>query len=69
MLSLALPRLWSDLKHVILLDSDVQFQTDVLDIWYLFDEFISGQIVGIAHEMQPVYRHVFNQYRSENPGR
>ncbi|EDV27122.1 uncharacterized protein TRIADDRAFT_50070 [Trichoplax adhaerens] len=49
------------------MDSDLKFTTDIRNLFNLFHEFQPNNIIGIGRESQPVYRHVFWQYRHENP--
>lgn len=52
---------------LIMLDSDLKFKEDIRHLYELFNEFNSNQIIGIARDAQPVYRHLFWKYRNENP--
>ena len=51
---------------IILLDSDLKFKNDIGELYRLFDNFNDTNIIGIARDGQPVYRHLFWQYRNEN---
>ncbi|KPP76599.1 hypothetical protein Z043_104042 [Scleropages formosus] len=67
-LSVAMHRIMSsDLKCILQLDLDLQFRSNIRDLFQEFDSFPSGAVIGIVREMQPVYRHTFWQYRKENP--
>ncbi|XP_062571612.1 xyloside xylosyltransferase 1-like [Saccostrea cucullata] len=55
------------LDRVIMLDVDLKFDEDIKDLFEFFSEFSDGNIIGIARENQPVYRHLFHQYRGKNP--
>ena len=55
-------------KQIIMFDADVKFLADIKELNALFKKFTDANIMGIAHEMQPVYRHTFWQYRKEHPG-
>jgi lipopolysaccharide biosynthesis glycosyltransferase len=55
-------------KRIILLDADLKFKTDISKLHALFNKFNESNLIGIAHDGQPVYRHLFWQYRNENPG-
>ncbi|XP_050413843.1 xyloside xylosyltransferase 1 isoform X1 [Patella vulgata] len=57
-----------DLHKVIMLDSDLKFNADIKYLYELFSHFSTDNIIGIAHDAQPVYRHTFSSYRSQNPG-
>ncbi|GFR59440.1 xyloside xylosyltransferase 1-like [Elysia marginata] len=60
-----LPR---NISKLIMLDVDLVFKSDIAGLLSLFDKFSSDQMIGIARENQPVYRHVFHDYRKNNPG-
>ncbi|KAL4630738.1 xyloside xylosyltransferase 1 [Arapaima gigas] len=67
-LSVAMHRIMpSDLKRILQLDLDLQFRSNIRDLFEEFYHFQTGAVIGIAREMQPVYRHTFWQYRRENP--
>ncbi|XP_054338800.1 xyloside xylosyltransferase 1 isoform X3 [Pongo pygmaeus] len=53
--------------QIIQLDLDLKFKTNIRELFEEFDSFLPGAIIGIAREMQPVYRHTFWQFRHENP--
>ncbi len=55
-------------KRIILLDADLKFKKDIGQLHSLFDDFAEDNLIGIARDAQPVYRHLFWQYRNENPG-
>ncbi|KAK3734554.1 hypothetical protein RRG08_003463 [Elysia crispata] len=59
-----LPR---NISKLILLDVDLIFKSDISGLFSLFDKFAGGQVIGIARENQPVYRHVFTEYRQRHP--
>jgi lipopolysaccharide biosynthesis glycosyltransferase len=50
-----------------MLDIDLRFEDDIQELYQLFDQFNQSQIIGIARENQPVYRHLLWSYRQENP--
>ncbi|XP_044144963.1 xyloside xylosyltransferase 1 isoform X2 [Bufo gargarizans] len=67
-LSVALHQIMpKDISRIIQLDLDLKFQTNIRELFEEFDNFLQNSVIGIAHEMQPVYRHTFWQYRRENP--
>ncbi|XP_028300307.1 xyloside xylosyltransferase 1 [Gouania willdenowi] len=67
-LSVALHHIMPEsLTQIVQLDLDLKFRTNIRDLFHEFDRFPSGAVIGIAREMQPVYRHTFWQYRKENP--
>jgi lipopolysaccharide biosynthesis glycosyltransferase len=56
-----------NITRVIMLDIDLRFDNDIKELYKFFDEFHPNQIIGIARENQPVYRHLLWLYRQENP--
>jgi len=50
-----------------MLDIDLRFDNDIKNLYQLFNQFNQNQIIGIARENQPVYRHLLWLYRQENP--
>ncbi|ESO99499.1 hypothetical protein LOTGIDRAFT_113431, partial [Lottia gigantea] len=57
-----------DLDTAILIDSDLKFESDINDLNKQFENFAENNVIGLARENQPVYRHLFSSYRSHNPG-
>ncbi|XP_068612951.1 xyloside xylosyltransferase 1-like [Brachionichthys hirsutus] len=55
------------LTRIVQLDLDLKFRTNIRDLFQQFAQFPPGAVMGIAREMQPVYRHAFWQYRKANP--
>ncbi|XP_071476898.1 xyloside xylosyltransferase 1-like [Diadema antillarum] len=55
-------------NRIIMLDTDLKFMSDIKELFDHFDRFQGDNIIGIAHEQQPVYRHIFSLYRSQNRG-
>ncbi|XP_072295133.1 xyloside xylosyltransferase 1 [Eucyclogobius newberryi] len=56
-----------NLTHIVQLDLDLKYKTNIRELFQEFDNFPPEAVIGIAREMQPVYRHTFWQYRKENP--
>ena len=56
------------MTHIISLDSDMLFKTDIKQLFAIFDNFKTGTIFGLAREQQPVYRHILRFFRDKNPG-
>ncbi|XP_020780496.1 xyloside xylosyltransferase 1 [Boleophthalmus pectinirostris] len=56
-----------NLTRIVQLDLDLKYKTNIRDLFQEFDHFPREAVIGIAREMQPVYRHTFWQYRKENP--
>ncbi|XP_029651171.1 xyloside xylosyltransferase 1-like [Octopus sinensis] len=66
--SMAMHRVMPTLLHkVIMMDIDTKLQADVAQLFGHFDHFAKDHVIGIAHELQPVYRHILHHYRNENP--
>lgn len=57
-----------DMEKVIMLDCDLKFLADIKELHDRFQQFTDDNIIGIGHDLQPVYRHTFWQYRRDNPG-
>ncbi|XP_009881734.1 PREDICTED: xyloside xylosyltransferase 1 [Charadrius vociferus] len=67
-LSVAMHRIMpKEITQIIQVDLDLKYKTNIRDLFDEFDNFPDGAVIGIAREMQPVYRHTFWQYRRENP--
>jgi lipopolysaccharide biosynthesis glycosyltransferase len=67
-LSVAVHRVMPQSVHqAIMLDADLKFYTDIKELYKLFGKFSANQVIGIANEMQPVYRHTFYQFRNKYP--
>lgn len=49
----------SKIDRIILLDSDLKFKADIAELYGLFDRFEEKNLIGIARDAQPVYRHLF----------
>ncbi|XP_072264304.1 xyloside xylosyltransferase 1 isoform X2 [Pyxicephalus adspersus] len=45
-----------DITRIIQLDLDLKFKTNIRELFEEFDNFFHSSVIGIAHEMQPVYR-------------
>ena len=41
--------------------------TDIVDLFKEFKKFGPDAILGIANDMQPVYKHMLYKYRNQNP--
>lgn len=46
----------SGLSRIVQLDLDLKYRTNIRDLFQEFDGFPLGAVIGIAREMQPVYR-------------
>ncbi|KAL8188340.1 UNVERIFIED_CONTAM: Xyloside xylosyltransferase 1 [Gekko kuhli] len=68
-LSVAMHRVMPrEISRIIQVDLDVEYRTNIWELFEEFDHFPEGAVIGLAQEMQPVYRHIFWQYRQEHPG-
>jgi len=69
LLSLSLHKILPlNIHKIVQLDLDLKFTTNLRAIWKEFDNFQHTNMFGLAHENQPVYRHLLWKYRDENPG-
>ncbi len=50
-----------------MLDADLKFKADIKELYDRFDLFTKDNVLGIGHDLQPVYRHTFWKYRQEHP--
>jgi lipopolysaccharide biosynthesis glycosyltransferase len=67
-LSIAIHRVMPETLHkIIMMDADLKFNNDIKELFKLFDEFSTTNVIGIARENQPVYRHILSNYRRANP--
>ena len=68
-LSIAMHRVMPEkMQRVIMMDCDLKFASDIRELHHLFNNFKPDSVMGLAHEMQPVYRHTFWSFRQKNPG-
>lgn len=49
----------SKIDRIVLLDSDLKFKADIAQLYAMFDKFTPSNLIGIARDAQPVYRHLF----------
>lgn len=47
----------SEITQIIQVDLDLKYKTNIRDLFDEFDNFPEGAVIGIAREMQPVYRY------------
>ncbi|GCB61687.1 xyloside xylosyltransferase 1 [Scyliorhinus torazame] len=67
-LSVAMHRIMpTEMTRIVQLDLDLKYMSNIRSLFGEFEKFQPGAVIGIAREMQPVYRHTFWQYRRENP--
>ncbi|XP_023788849.1 xyloside xylosyltransferase 1 isoform X3 [Cyanistes caeruleus] len=56
-LSVAMHRIMpKEITQIIQVDLDLKYKTNIQDLFDEFDNFPEGAVIGIAREMQPVYR-------------
>ena len=67
-LSIVIHKILPDLKQVIMLDSDLKFNSDIKNLFEEFKKFTDTNIIGVVRENQPVYRHGFHMYRNSHKG-
>lgn len=53
--------------HFVALDADILVRGDIAELAQLFDNFSPTQVMGLAHEQQPVYYHLLQVYRNKEP--
>ena len=55
-------------EKLIVLDADLKFRIDIKELFELFDEFDSQQVMGSANDLSPHYKIAFRKFREANPG-
>ena len=55
-------------KKLIFLDVDLRFRIDIAELHDLFDKFEDDNVMGVASDLSPHYRHALREYRSRHPG-
>ena len=58
---------FSSLSRLVLLDTDLLFQSSILDLWRQFLEFSPGQCIGLAPDLSPHYWHRLEAFRRLRP--
>lgn len=48
-----------------MLDCDLKFNADIYQLYNHFSQFSKDNVIGIAREAQPVYRHNLHMYRNK----
>ncbi|RXG71883.1 Xyloside xylosyltransferase 1 [Armadillidium vulgare] len=66
--SLFLDRMLPGLENIILMDIDIVVKGDIAELYSHFSRFNDSQVIGLSHELSPVYRHILSAYRSKHPG-
>lgn len=51
-----------------MMDADLKFNQDIKELYMLFNNFSDSNVMGLARENQPVYRHILSTYRASHPG-
>lgn len=59
----------SEITQIIQVDLDLKYKTNIRDLFEEFDNFPEGAVIGIAREMQPVYRYSPLPMLAERVGR
>ncbi|XP_060593934.1 xyloside xylosyltransferase 1-like [Ruditapes philippinarum] len=67
-MSLVIHKVLPDMHKVIMLDCDLKFNADIKELFNRFELFTDTNIMGIARDAQPVYRHNFHMYINKNKG-
>ena len=57
-----------EVDKVLALDIDIKLNASVAELYEHFNNFSALNILGLAHEQQPTYRHYAKQYRARNHG-
>uniref|UniRef100_A0A5S6Q5N6 Xyloside xylosyltransferase 1 n=1 Tax=Trichuris muris TaxID=70415 RepID=A0A5S6Q5N6_TRIMR len=65
--SIVAHKIFPNISRLILLDVDLQFRSDISELYSMFDKFDDQQVIGLALEQQPVYLNAFAKYRDANP--
>ncbi|CAN7938160.1 unnamed protein product [Ixodes hexagonus] len=55
------------LRRLILLDIDLRFESDISLLRRHFSLFPETAVIGMGHELQPVYLHLFHEHRKRHP--
>ena len=55
------------LDHLIVLDVDIEFKSDLSDLYEHFSKFDKTQMIGLANELSPYYLKNLEAYKSMNP--
>lgn len=67
-MSVSMHRILHNINRIIMLDADLKFTDDIVKLYKIFHNFQKENVLGIAREAQPVYRHTFWAYRQSHPG-
>ena len=58
---------FSELSRLVLLDTDLMFQSSIRDLWRQFLAFSPGQCIGLAPDLSPHYWHRLETLRGQRP--
>ena len=58
---------FSALSRLVLLDTDLMFQSSIRDLWRQFLAFSPGQCIGLAPDLSPHYWHRLETLRGQRP--
>ena len=58
---------FSALSRLVVLDTDLMFQSSILDLWRQFLAFSPGQCLGLAPDLSPHYWHRLEAFRRQEP--
>lgn len=56
----------STLKKIVFIDVDCKVVTDIRELFLHFSQFQEDNVIGLTHELTPVYRHVLHTYRAKH---
>ncbi|KAK2726954.1 hypothetical protein QYM36_007705 [Artemia franciscana] len=56
----------STLKKIVFIDVDCKVVTDIRELFLHFSQFQKDNVIGLTHELTPVYRHVLHTYRAKH---
>ena len=54
-------------ERLIVLDIDLEFRTDIINLYKLFHNFTDSQIIGLANDLSPHYFGMTKEFRNLNP--
>ncbi|GAU95845.1 hypothetical protein RvY_07390 [Ramazzottius varieornatus] len=67
LLSIVMHKLLPFHHQVLYVDVDIAFQADFSLLFKHFERFSPDQLIGLAYEQQPVYRHALESFRTTHP--
>jgi len=57
----------ASLQKIIVMDADLEFRIDVMDLYKKFKEMNSSQIIGVGFDLTPHYYRLLAPFRSAHP--